>query len=289
MELQVTDVGTWNNLAVKEKVIVFFDDLKDTINDHIRVAKELGFCVVIAKTQGELFQAMRALWDKAVFCVDMHVPHHYNMDEFGYEKISTRGCMAFATAIFTAFIKKYSLALRHAFILSALDVDEKSKTVISYLKGKKFDVGILDKSEQKLDEFRETLILVKNKILQEINLLDKSTQVINKKHDVASNIVDDWFDNDQQSKALVFGFREVPDYVSTIINNSNFTHDIEDRFNAIYRIKSNLLSIYNDEITREIRWLNAPNKLLDEKPPLDFLLSGHQHNLHRVISILERV
>jgi len=289
MEMELANMRVLNEFSSSDRIAVFFDDQRDTIVHHVQRAKDAGLSVIFAKNEIELFEAMSALWNRAVFFVDMHVPKIFNLEAIGYKNIDTLTCSAFATAIFQAFRLKFERALNFPYILSGRGIAEKAYDSISDLEDSDFNVKILEKDETKLADFDAAIQNYQDAMAEMESSIKELSSIQKEKFISIDNIIDEWFGSDIEIKSKIYGFSSISEYTVSVVDKSIFTVDIEDKCDAIYRIKKNLLSIFDDHIEREKRWLSAENPYLDNSSPKEFLVSGHQNKIFRLISILEKV
>ena len=278
-----------NEFSPSDRIAVFFDDQRDTITQHIQHAKDSGLSVIMAKNEIELFEIMSALWNRAVFFVDMHIPKIFNLESIGYKNIDTLTCSAFATAIFQAFSLKFSRALNFPYILSGRGIADKAYDSISELEDSDFNVKILEKDEKSFKEFDTAIQKYKEKMAEIEISIDEQNRIQGQKFVSIDRVIEEWFGNDIEIRSKIFGFSSISEYTSSVINNKIFTVDIEDKCDAIYRIKKNLLSVFNDHVEREKRWLSSKNPYLEDNTPKDYLFSGHQSKIFKLISILEKI
>jgi hypothetical protein len=283
MEYRTAGVGMVDSLLTRSRVAVFFDDQLSTIEQHIEYVKQRGITAIITESEEELINTMAALWDRAVFFIDMHVPKIFDLGRIGFEAIDTLRCSAFATAIFKAFHIKYKKALKFPCILSGRELAEKANDTISDLEDEDFMVDFVRKDN--FDEFQKVV----DHYLSECEETDEYSRLVGKKLSVAKGIVEAWFPGEAKIKEAFFGFTNAADYLACAESNVLVTRDLEDRCDAIYRIKRNLLSVYSGDIEREQRWLNTQLEALGSRSPRDVIDDGRQHGLFRLLSILERV
>ena len=182
---------------------------------------------------------------------------------------------------------QFNKALKFPCILSGLDINPKAYDTISDLEDDEFLIDILEKDN--FDKFKDVINFYLKYNSLEDEEVNKRNQMVGKKIAVCNGFLDEWFDESEEVKSAAFGFSEVKDYVSYVVNNLVVTQDIEDRCDALYRIKKNLLSLFQDNLEREKRWVNRSNPALDDLAPVDLIMEGHQHQLYRLVSILERV
>lgn len=272
-----------DSLLTRSRVAVFFDDQLSTIEQHIEYVKHKGITAIITESEEELINTMAALWDRAVFFIDMHVPKIFDLGRIGFETIDTLRCSAFATAIFKAFHIRYKKVLKFPYILSGRELAEKANDTISDLEDENFIVDFVKKDN--FDEFQKVV----DHYLSECAETDEYSRLVGKKMAVAKDIVEGWFPGETKIKEAFFGFTNAADYFACAEGDVLVTRDLEDRCDAIYRIKRNLLSVYDGELHREQRWLNASLESLGSQSPKDVINGGRQHGLFRLLSVLERV
>lgn len=125
--------------------------------------------------------------------------------------------------------------------------------------------------------------------LLKLHITTYKTECMTPKVEYVTQILDDWFDDDDTKLAFFGVTASVESFKDVIHRKLKFDQDIVDRCDAIYRIKVNLSNVYGkDGVAKEKRWLNRPSEYLDDKSPIDLIRTGHQHELYHLLSVLEQ-
>jgi hypothetical protein len=269
------DYSAWN--------IVFFDDQIESIENHARVALNMGFSV--HKFDDIVnFKNYISSSENFILFLDMHVPRLRDFADIGFPEVTTGDGESVGVAIIRALLPKLGLTATPAFVLSEYDADTDVNEQLSRANSKR-PIQAQYLLKDKMAQFQEAATGA---------VVDFQHERQKREISAARTILGEWFEGDLRKVAAALGIKyTTTDDWEELFQGSDIHNflDVGERSRLIIYIKEALVRIFGlDSFRKEITWLKMDDSYLPNgQSPLELIADGKQASIAAVAGLLHKI
>jgi hypothetical protein len=278
--------------------IVCMDDKPRSIERFLPIIEKYGFehqVVGRPQTLGNFCEAQKTHASSIKgFILDMHEPKVPDLSEIGLPGIKTLNGEAVGLAVAEGYLRKKGSAYYRTPIafFTGFDVTPNVRERIKNLSDRSGEIILLDKREdpQKFETFIKSLISDGSAVRRQL-VSDESIADLEQGLTIVTNILDE-LGFSTSEKAALLGFKVDTESQWNELHRAISilkSIDIQDRISFIVDVKARLQTIFGPNIAAQRNWLSKRQQIFGGKSTRQLLVSGHQHELVHVISILKRI